>query len=238
MNLANATNIRAPAGDVVRIADTEGRVLWEHSGVEDYRNVYQPVAYIASPGGDEGGWIETDFIDDGIFHSFLLLQASFDTLEGDAPMGSRTIGEDYDEPFFVPYPVSATTIQYASGGIMTDSYSCTTGINYTLYNAAGSPQIYAIGQPRYYKNDHGAIFRQKGPVGIFRYLNSDGIHHGARRPMKVYGAEIARGIASDIVRKYKPCYRKSDGVVGLYELYTRTFLTTPEGVLTAGPKLG
>ena len=38
-----------------------------------------------------------------------------------------------------------------------------------------------------------------------------------------------------LVRDYVPCYRKSDNVVGLYDLVYDVFYTTPTGSFTAGP---
>ena len=41
----------------------------------------------------------------------------------------------------------------------------------------------------------------------------------------------------EVVMKYFPCYRKSDGVVGLHEEFTDTFLTPIDGTFKAGPEI-
>lgn len=41
----------------------------------------------------------------------------------------------------------------------------------------------------------------------------------------------------EVVRDYVPCYRKSDGVVGLYEAITGTFLQSADGTFAAGEEI-
>ena len=53
------------------------------------------------------------------------------------------------------------------------------------------------------------------------------------RDMIFYGARISQG--REIVREYIPCYRKSDGEIGLYEKYTDQFIVnTGSGTFTKG----
>ena len=76
---------------------------------------------------------------------------------------------------------------------------------------------------------------QTAPIGIFCYLrNVDGEYSSqSSRDMIFYSARISQG--AEIIREYIPCYRKSDGEIGLYEKYTGAFLTNEgTGTFTKG----
>ena len=54
----------------------------------------------------------------------------------------------------------------------------------------------------------------------------------SKREYKFYGARLSQ--LFEIVREYIPCYRKSDGVAGVYEKFTGEFLTTPVSAFAVG----
>jgi hypothetical protein len=70
------------------------------------------------------------------------------------------------------------------------------------------------------------------PISIFGYNSGSGGAVTSKREYKLYSARLSHGF--DVVREYIPCYRKSDGVVGLYEKFTGTFLTAEEGAFAKG----
>jgi len=231
MRFQDVATIRIPEGDVQRIT-SNGVVLWE-APVADFRAVYQRVDYIASPGGDEGGYLITDFVGDN--SSGIEITASFDTLVDSVPMGSR-INSDATR-FYVPYPLSATAAYYGFNAGKSFSIRLTTNTKYRLqtnFQNVRYARIYsADGTLLMNSSIATTLTQQVCPVYIFRYLNAEKGTMGARRPMKAYGARITQG--SEIVREYVPCYRKQDGAIGMFELHTEQFLTTPDGtVLTKG----
>lgn len=69
------------------------------------------------------------------------------------------------------------------------------------------------------------------PISIFSYNNAG--TPATPRALSLYSARCSR--KNEIVREYIPCYRKSDGVIGLYEKYTGQFLTNAgTGAFTKG----
>lgn len=231
MIVADMTGLRIPEGEVVRIA-SGGVTLWE-AGPQDYREVYQRVEYLATVGGDDGGYIITDFV--GNDSSGMELTAEFDSLVDQVPMGS-TAGVT-NTRFYTPYPLSAYTVYQGWNEGKSNSLKLTVDTKYRLqsnmlncryacvYNAAGTRLMNTALSA--------TLTQQTGPIAIFCYRNGGTGGMGARRPMRVFGAKCSQG--SEVVREYIPCYRKSDGVAGMYETYTGQFLTTPEGGFTAGP---
>jgi hypothetical protein len=65
------------------------------------------------------------------------------------------------------------------------------------------------------------------PVSIFGYNSGSSGSVSSKREYKLYSARCSRG--HEVVREYIPCYRKSDGVVGLYEKFSGQFLTDASG---------
>jgi hypothetical protein len=69
------------------------------------------------------------------------------------------------------------------------------------------------------------------PVSIFGYNSASSGVVSSKREFKLYSARCSK--RHEVVRDYIPCYRKSDGVIGLYEKCTGQFLTG-EGAFTKG----
>lgn len=233
-------------GTVERITDNYGRVLWDSPGSEDFRDLYQRVEYIASSGGDDGGWIEANY--EATAYTGMCLIAEFDTLVNVPPMGCRGYG---GKILTVPYPSSPTTLSAYSGANAFSTSSLNGNAN-TLSLAVGTVYKLELENTRLnvayvlyegVTTSDGLSFMRRGyfnistpsqlgdVIGIFRYFDYRN-DHGDRRPMKVYEATISQD--GEVVRKYIPCYRKSDGKVGMYDMYSKVFCAS-QGTLTVGP---
>ena len=76
------------------------------------------------------------------------------------------------------------------------------------------------------------LVQQTAPVSIFGYHSASSGAISSKREYKLYSARCSQG--HEVVREYIPCYRKSDGVVGVYEKFTGQFLTTPVSSFVKG----
>lgn len=151
------------------------------------------------------------------------LTASFTTQEDRVPMGSST--SQSNTRFFVPYLLSTSSVYYGynTGTSMTFGSSkntkYTASINFRnsrtamLYDANGLAKVgQAVTR---------SVTQQTAPITILCYKTPSG--RGASRLCTLYGARISQG--EEVIRDYVPCYRKSDGEVGLYDMCNGIFLT-------------
>lgn len=214
-------------------------VVGTHSGGSggstepDYRDLYQRVEYITSAEEDTYPYIITDFIADN--SCGLEVVASFPVLQDRIPMGSR---ENSDATrFYCVYPMSASSVYY---GFNTGSaVSCALKVNtvYRLQTNFLNSRLVCV-----YENNgtrkanvslSATLTQQSAPVSIFGYHSASSNTVTSKIEYKLYSARCSSG--HEIVREYIPCYRKSDGVVGLYEKITGQFLTSEiEAVFTKG----
>ena len=191
------------------------------------RDLYQRVEYITRK--KSGGWFRTDFIANN--QSGLELSYSVPNFSDTATMGSRessvTNGRCY-----IFYP-RATTIGYV-GWNSAQGWSVSTAANtqYTTrlnwLNSRKAVILNADGSTKATKSISGTLVQQTKPIDICTY------NGGAGRDMSLYGARLSQG--DEIVREYFPCYRKSDGEIGLFETFTGQFLLSMvSGGFTKGP---
>lgn len=230
-------NIEVEAGTSVRLP-TKGKycdrdivVTATGSVAEpDTRDQYQRVEYITSDGES---YVITDFVADN--SSGLELVASFPTLIDRPPMGSRT--DTGATRFYCVYPLSANSCYFGFNNGSTISCSLVVDTIYRLQtNFMNSRLVNIITEAGVRKGGtdiNATLAQQNVPVSIFGY------HHGGTntinsiREFTLYGARISSG--NDIAREYIPAYRKSDGVIGLYEKFTGTFLENAgTGAFTKG----
>ena len=217
MIFKNVKSLSVPEGVVTRIT-SGGVILWKNSN-SNYQDIYQKVDYITSSGTQ---YIITDFIADN--QSGMELIASFPTILDRVPMGSRL--DSGTTRFYVPYPMSDTSCYYGFNTGSTLSFSASTNTKYQLQtNFCNNRKVRMYTEGTLIlppTNISTTLTQQTSPVGIFVYTKGAG-GVGAPRAFDLYGAKISQG--SEVVREYIPCYRKSDNVVGVYEIYTNTFLT-------------
>lgn len=198
--------------------------------VDDFAANYQRVEYITSDGT---AYVTTDFIADNTCGIEMVL--SFPGFADHTWSGSRT--DSGSTRFFAPYAYSAS-IWYAgfNGNV---KISASTQIE-TIYRC----QVNFLNSRLTTVHDEAGAL--KGSASISETLtehiyqiciftqNYGGIPR-TPRIFNLYSARCSRGY--DVVREYIPCYRKSDGVIGLYDKFTKQFLTNAAdtGAFAKGP---
>ena len=189
----------------------------------DYRSLYQRVEYIESAEEETYPYIITDFVADN--SCGLEIIASFPTMQDKIPMGSRN--DSSATRFYCVYPLSTSSCYYGfNSGV---SISCALSVNtqyrlQTNFMNSRLVNIYDInGNRKGGTNISSTLTQQTIPVSIFGYNSGSSGAVTSKREYKLYSARCSRG--HEIVREYIPCYRKADGVIGLYEKFTGEFLT-------------
>lgn len=190
---------------------------------------YQRVDYITTAEAETYPYIITDVCADNDTGAEIV--ASFPVLQDRIPMGSR---ENSDATrFYVVYPLSANSIYY---GFNTGStVSCKLNVD-TIYrlqtNFQNSRLVNVYDKDGIRKGGgsiSGTLTPQTAPLSIFGYHSAASGNVTSKREYKLYGARISK--KNEVIRDYYPCYRKADGVIGLYERITGQFLVNadPEG---------
>ena len=190
----------------------------------DYRDLYQRVEYITSAEEGTYPYIITDFIADNTCG--LEVIASFPAMQDRIPMGSRTDGSTATR-FYCVYPLSTSSVYY--GFNSGSNISCSTKVN-TIYrlqtNFLNSRLVNVYeenGTRKASASLNATLAEQTVPVSIFGYNSGSSGAVSSKREYKLYSARCSRN--HEVVRDYVPCYRKSDGEIGLYEKCTGQFLT-------------
>lgn len=201
-------------------------------GEPDHREQYQRVEYIESAEEGTYPYIITDLYADN--ETGVEVVASFAVMQDRIPMGSRQ--DSGSTRFYCTYPLSTTSCYY--GFNIGSSISCSTKVN-TIYrlqtNFMNSRQaiIYeANGTRKAFATFTQTLGEHPVPISIFGYNSGSSGAVTSKREYKLYSARLSHGF--EVVREYIPCYRKSDGVVGLYEKFTGQFLTAVEGAFAKG----
>lgn len=217
------------AEDIVVTATGSG------SAEPDPFDLYQRVEYIESAEEGTYPYIITDFLADNTCGVEII--ASFPTMADRIPMGSRNDGGS--TRFYCVYPLSANSCYYGFNGGYSVNTALSVNTRYRLQtNFLNSRlvNIYDIDDIRKGgASISGTLAQQNCPVAIFGYNRADTDTVISKREYKLYSARCSRG--HEVVREYIPCYRKSDGEVGLYEKFTKQFLTNAgdSGSFTKGP---
>lgn len=210
------------------IAALEGKAGGGGSSEPDNRTLYQRVEYITSDGE---AYILTDFVADDTCGAEMVV--SFPHFADHTWMGSRN--DSGSTRFFAPYAYSASiwyagfnaNVKISASTAVETIYRCQ--VNFlnsrltTVHDDAGTLKgSTAISD---------TLTAQSYPICIFTQ-NYEGTPR-TPRVFSLYGARCSKG--NDVVREYIPCYRKADGVIGLYEKYTGTFLENAgTGTFTKG----
>lgn len=201
---------------------------------QDPSEQYQRVEYIESAEEGTYPYIVTDIYADN--NTGVEIIAAFPILQDRIPMGSRN--DSGSTRFYCTYPLSATgsycgfnTGNSFSGSFATNTkYRCQT--NFLGSRMAGMFDI--DGNRKSGGLLSGTLTAQKMPIAIFGYNYGYSGEVTSKREYKLYLARISQGF--EVVREYIPCYRKSDGTIGLYEKYTNAFLTNMgAGAFAKGP---
>lgn len=202
----------------------------------DYKALYQRVEYIEPAVAETYPYIITDFCADN--ESGIEVIASFPILQDRIPMGSR---ENSDATrFYCAYPMSASSVYY--GFNTGSSVSCALKVN-TVYrcqtNFLNSRLVNVYeenGTRKASVSLNATLTTQSVPVSIFGYHSASSGTVTSKREYKLYSARCSK--KNEVVREYIPCYRKSDGMVGLYEKFTGQFLTSEtDDVFASGAEI-
>ena len=195
-------------------------------GEPDYRDLYQRVEYITSATEGTYPYILTDVYADNLTGAEVI--ASFSAMADRIPMGSRQ--DSGSTRFYVAYPLSTSSCYY--GFNIGSSISCSTKVN-TVYrlqtNFMNSRQAIVYeesGTRKAFANFTQTLSKHTVPIAIFGYNSASSGAVTSKREYNLYSARISYGF--DVIREYIPCYRKSDGEIGLYEKFTGQFLVNAD----------
>lgn len=204
------------------------------SGVDepDYKDLYQRVEYITSAEDETYPYFITDFYADN--ESGVEVIASFPKMQDRIPMGSR---EDSEATrFYCVYPLSTSSIYYGFNTGTTISCSLKVDTVYRLQTNFLNSRLVNVYDESGIRKGGGSISatltQHTAPVAIFGYNSASSGAVSSKREYKLYSARCSK--RHEVVRDYIPCYRKSDGVIGLYEKCAGTFLTAETGAFTKG----
>lgn len=193
-----------------------------------YKDLYQRVEYITSAEEETYPYMITDVCATNTIGVEVI--ASFPKLQDRIPMGSR---ENSDATrFYCVYPMSANSVYHGfNTGVTT---ACTLKIN-TIYRL----------QTNFLNSRLVCVYENNGtrkanvslsvtlspshtvPIAIFGCHSASSGTVTSKREYLLYNARISDG--HEVIRDYIPCYRKSDGEIGLYEKVTGQFLTSAGG---------
>lgn len=197
------------------------------SGEPDPRDQYQRVEYITTAEDETYPYVITDICADNSTGAEIV--ASFPILQDRVPMGSRQ--DSGTTRFYVVYPLSAHSVYY--GFNTGSSASCALKVDtiYRLQTNFLNSRLVCV-----YENNgtrkanvslSATLTSHTVPISIFGYNSASSGAVTSKREYKLYSARISKN--HEVIREYIPCYRKSDGEIGLYEKVTGTFLTNDGG---------
>ena len=192
---------------------------------------YQRVEYITNDS-------DSYFITDVIANNFTgaELTASYSTQQDCVSMGSTT--STSNTCFYLPYLLSASSIYYGYNTGNSVTFSSSKNTKYisrlNFLNSRAAALYDANGLAKAGQVVTRSVTQQTVPIAICCYKTPSG--RGTVRLMTLYGVRLSQG--SEIIRDYVPCYRKSDGEIGLYDIITSQFLTNAgEGSFTIGEEI-
>ena len=203
---------------------------------QTYKELYQRVEYIESAETGTYPYIITDFVADN--NCGMEVVASFPVLQDRIPMGSRL--DSNATRFYVAYPLSSTSAYYGFNTGTTISCSSAVDTIYRLQTNFLNSRLVTVytenGTRRASTSISATLTQQASPVSIFGYYDAANNKVTSKREFKLYRARCSN--KNEVVRDYVPCYRKSDGEVGVYDKCTGQFLISEiEARFAIGPEI-
>ena len=200
---------------------------------------YQRVEYITAAEAGTYPYIITDFYADN--ESGMEIIALFPEMMDRIPMGSRENGDP--TRFYCVYPLSANSVYYGFNTGVTISCKLSVNTIYRLQTNFLNSRLVNVYDADGGRKGGGAISdilepAHTAPVAIFGYNYASSGNVSSKREYLLYGARCSQG--HEVVREYIPCWRKSDGAVGLYEKFSGTFLANADpggSAFAPGPKI-
>lgn len=196
-------------------------------GEPDPCDQFQRVEYIVSAEAETYPYIITDFIANNA--SGVEIIASFPEMQDRIPLGSRL--DSNATRFYCVYPLSKSSIYYGFDTGVAISCALKVDTIYRLQTNFLNSRLVNVYDENGVRKGGGSISetltQQTVPVSIFGYNSASSGDVTSKREYKLYSARLSQG--HEVLREYIPCYRKSDGVVGLYEKITGQFLTDMSG---------
>ena len=195
------------------------------------QGIYQRLSYIT---GDGKTYFNTGYIANN--STGIELTASYTKQADSITCGSRA--DSGNTRFVPPYLLSSSSLYFGFNNGTSMSYSNKTGTKYlsclnflnsrcaSLKTSESAASVVSSIAGR-------TLSTQKSSIAIFTFTQGSDATIGSIHNYTLYGCRISQG--SEIVRDYVPCYRISDGEVGLYDMVNGEFLTKKgTGTFTVG----
>ncbi len=224
IDFTGVTALRIPEGDVTKVVrKSDGVVLWEKV-TSRLPKEFQEVEYIYTPSGAyiNTGWVPSEGA------KFNLAYSGYDYIFGcgTAPRLAASQG---------PESIQLYNTNNSVYGIYNLSPDAGTFVALETYTTKAFDS-YVICNGTKYSNGHAAEVNfdanLKMLIGAWQY-NASTIRHGT---VTIYYAKAS--VQGVDVFEMIPCYRKSDGVIGMYDLVSKTFYTNAgSGSFTKGPDI-
>lgn len=227
IDFASVHGLAIPEGDVVQITALDGTVLWKRAGLPA---AYQQVEYIQSDGNGyfDTGVLASDY-PDGIKYVFRGNVTSYQTTSaiywfgalangcrsGNVASGSVLLyvliggGGDYSD--YITKPTAGQDFEFVFQGTPKAAHDIVASLNGTQLTKGNA-----------------AMKNSEQPATNIYFLTAKGTSAATTANRKYYGKVYSFTMDSangTPIRNFVPCYRKSDGVIGLYDTVTDAFFT-------------
>lgn len=241
INFSQVTNITIPEGSVLKITDSNGTILWQKSS-----NPYRRLQYIESTDNSAAGkyLIQLPFgvafnDDKKLEIDYQLTKATFNQSSGQYYGGMLSTSNLDTRIIYTDNYTSKLVCYWNGSGNQKDMTSAAWNTNrHTIYLKRGEGffdrWIYC-----YLDNDSGSYIGNTRNTATYLSLFNQN-YNGSEWSILAKLYEFSIYTEANSVKTYQhrliPCQRKSDNVVGLYDVVDQVFYANNgSGTFTAGP---